>query len=303
MRRVLVTGAQGFIGRHLVRRLAEGGARVLGTGRSPALPGFFTHFVTSRRGPVRAPLFFDADCEYRQVALDDLRRTVDEFAPDCVFHLASATHSASEADLRRTNVDGTAALMDAIGSARLVLGSSGSVYGAPQRLPVDEEHRCAPESPYGASKLLAEEVARARGRPIVARIFNVIGPGQTETHVCGRIASQLALGSETLEVGPLHATRDLVDVRDVAEALAMLGERGEPGATYNVASGRECSIEAVVRELIDLSGAKVRLVQRDGVAAGIARQVADVRKLGMPARIPLRQSLADLLYYYYRLNG
>jgi hypothetical protein len=104
-----------------------------------------------------------------------------------------------------------------------------------------------------------------------------------------------------LEVGALHATRDFVDVRDVADMLFFLSEHGEPGETYNVASGRECPIEFLLSQMLELWGERVQIVRREGELAGVLRQVADMRRLAIPARIPLRQSVRDLLDYYRRL--
>jgi GDP-4-dehydro-6-deoxy-D-mannose reductase len=268
--RYLVTGARGFVGRHLVAQIreADGGAEIVGTGRS--------HF----------PL--------RDTA--GLRRLIGEWRPDCVFHLAAATHSAAEPDLIETNVAGTASLMTALSGshARVVLASSGSVYGDPERLPIAETHPCRPRDVYGATKLAAERIAG--DRVVVARIFNVVGPGQDETHVCGRLAAQLASGATRIEVGPTDTTRDFIDVRDVASALFLLAERGRAGETYNVAGGRETSIQAVLSELIRIYGATVEIVRRDGVPAGVHRHVADIarlRQLGFTPSFSLADSLRD----------
>jgi nucleoside-diphosphate-sugar epimerase len=133
---------------------------------------------------------------YQSVSLDDagsLRPVILVFRPDCVFHLASALHSAPERELAATNIAGTASLLRALEGTgtRLVLGSSASVYGSPGRLPIDEAHPCAPVNAYGTTKLAAEQLAARHGAGVViARVFNVVGPGQSEDHVCGRLASR-----------------------------------------------------------------------------------------------------------------
>lgn len=296
-RRYLVTGAQGLAGRSLTARIlsAEPDSEVLGIGRSRRLDGFGARY------------------QYEPVALHEtqkLRALAREFQPQCVFHLAAALHSAAERDLLETNIAGTASLVDALDEVRplLVLGSSASVYGGTSALPVRESDPCTPATLYGVSKLAAEHVARVKasrsGVPmVVARIFNVIGPGQDDTHVCGRLARRLAalagVPRPVLETGPLGATRDFIDVRDLARALLLLARRGEPGETYNVGSGRETRIRDLLAVLIRISGLDVQVVEGNLVTAGVARQVAEVSRLvrlGFEVEVPLVQSLTDVFH-------
>ncbi|MGE5049173.1 MAG: NAD-dependent epimerase/dehydratase family protein [Deltaproteobacteria bacterium] len=297
MTRHLITGAQGLVGRHLVARIlaSDPAAMVLGLGRS------------TRKDRLSA----DGRYRYEAVALGDaepLRACIAEFRPDCVFHLASALHSAPQQELEATNIEGTASLLRALegSDARIVLASSASVYGHPQRLPIDEAHPCAPVNQYGSTKLAAERLAlRHAGDVVVARIFTVVRPGQPEDHVCGRLAAQLAsreAGARcTLAVGPLAPTRDFIDVRDVAAALRLVADRAAPGSAVNVASGVEVSIRDVLGALVRIANVEVRLVEQGEVAAGVARCVADVnrlRQLGFESMYRLEQSLRDLLEWY-----
>lgn len=318
MKRFLVTGSQGLIGRHLTARILRDGGEVLGIGRSPELPGSFTHRITIGDDARRAPFAEDLGdhYRYRQIPLVDgnaLRQAIESYRPDCVVHLASALHTAAERELFDTNVQGTSVLVDALAAlpgARLILGSSGSVYGEPAELPIRESLPCNPADLYGVSKLAAEHVARVKAARsglalVVARIFNVVGPGQKEDHVCGRFAAQIAAGADVVDTGPLKTTRDFIDVRDVGAALLLLARQGAPGATYNVASGREVSIREVVTTLLTVAGSSARVVPRPGVAAGVARHVADIarlRELGFATAFSLRQSLADLHDYYRGLQ-
>jgi nucleoside-diphosphate-sugar epimerase len=324
-RRHLITGAQGLVGRHLAAHIlaADPAATVLGIGRSPRADGFFTHTVTaggrSRRAPVpHAIQRWLATGRYRYQSLslsdpDSLRGAVAGFRPDCVYHLASALHSASGPELAATNIQGTASLVGALESAgaRLVLGSSASVYGHPQRLPLDETHPCAPVNAYGATKLAAERVALAHGgETVIVRIFNVVGPGQSEEHVCGRLAAQLAHGRRgepiTLAVGPLGPTRDFIDVRDVAAALLVAAERAEPGSAINVASGLEISVRDVLSAMVRAANVEVRILEQGEVPAGVSRSVADVTRLQQLGFVPaygIEQSLRDLIEWYRQLDA
>ena len=316
MTRYLITGAQGMVGRYLVARIleAEPESVVVGIGRSERADGFFTG---DRRAPVPDDLLrLDGRYRYVQCALGDpaLRGLVREVRPDCIFHLASALHSAAESDLLATNLAGTAALMEAAAGsgALVVLGSSGSVYGEPRRLPIDESHPCNPAGLYGVTKLAAEHIARIKAAHggmalVTARIFNVVGPGLSDSHVCAAFAGQLAARTPELQAGRLDTTRDFLDVRDLATALHLLADKGEAGTVYNVASGSETAIRSVLSVLLAVSGlaGKVEVVSRFH-PGGISRQVADIsrlRALGYSPRWALVESLRDLFRYHEAGQG
>jgi GDP-4-dehydro-6-deoxy-D-mannose reductase len=255
-------------------------------------------------------------------ARDDLAALLDDVRPSLVFHLASGLRDDPPSHLFPTNVEGTIVLLEAIADAgidveRIVLGSSGSVYGEAARsaLPLGEAVRCEPADLYAVSKLAAEHAARAisrvRGLPVVAaRIFNVIGAGQEERHVVGRFASQIAAiasgnAAPRLAIGDLTPTRDFIDVRDVAAALVRLGEHGiEPA--YNVGSGIETSIATILNELMDLAGVtgRVEVVAAYARPADLPRYAGDIDKLerlGYAPAFTLRESLSAVLQYYTRL--
>jgi nucleoside-diphosphate-sugar epimerase len=330
--RVLVTGAQGFVGRYLVRALLSHSPRtlVLGLGRSTRQDEFFTHAITLRGQVVVAPLPPDmreclTDRRYQYVVADiererDLALALADFRPQIVFHLASALRDESPTRLLACNVQGAINLLSAVAHSamsgtRVVLGSSAAVYGnvAAADLPVRESYPVDPVGMYGVSKHAAELAARALATAhgldlVTARLFNLVGPGQEERHVCAQLVSQLARPSTetsppTVRIGRLDTTRDFVDVRDAAQALILLAERGLPGQTYNIASGSETSI----REILDhcLSLIPVADCPRVEVAAGregdVLRSVADVNQLhelGFQTRYGIRESLCDLLDYY-----
>jgi len=327
-RRYLITGAQGLVGRYLTARIldTEPESEVLGIGRSGRVDGFFTHTISTRDGRGRAPLpaellaSISARHRYRSISLLDTPALCDllrELRPHCIFHLASALHTASERDLLQTNVEGTASLMNAVADtpgfdALVILGSSGSVYGEPESLPIRESDACNPADMYGLTKLAAEHVVRIhaarRGFSFVtARIFNVVGPGQSESHVCARLAAQLASvpasGRAALEVGAIDTTRDFIDVRDVAAALLLLAQRGERGGAYNLASGRETPIHAILSELLRMSGlnGRVEIGRRKDRPAGVPRHVGDVsrlQRLGFAPAYFIGESLGDLFRYH-----
>jgi nucleoside-diphosphate-sugar epimerase len=325
--RYLVTGGQGFVGRYLTALLLESGdTNVFTIGRSGRCDDCFTHSVSWGDKTLPAPLpgaiKHAAHAGYRQIDVTDtdaLATVIREIRPDIVFHLASGLRGDSPASLFPTNVLGTISLLQAISNARIfprvVVASSGSVYGEQSQsgLPVTEAHRCTPKDLYAVSKLASEQSAAVvsveTGIPVIfARVFNIVGAGQEERHVCGRWASQFAQivcerAPRRVSVGSMETTRDFIDVRDVAKALLLLGEQGTVGETYNVASGEETAIRDVFDSLLDIAnlGSDLEQVASESVTRGVSRQVADIeriRSLGFEPSQHLRESLAAVFCYY-----
>jgi nucleoside-diphosphate-sugar epimerase len=325
--RYLITGAQGFTGRYVVAEVLrrDPQASVVATGRSAELADAFTHELVWREQRFRAPLppvlrrLDRARYRYVRCALERgsaLEALVRDAAPDVVIHLAAALRDDPDDTLIRSNVAATLALVQTIveSGARplFIIGSSGSVYGTPDSVPLREDQRCLPHEPYAMSKLAAELVTRVFGHAglpaICARIFNIAGPGQEERHVCGRFAAQaaaIALGDAppVLDIGDLRPTRDFIDVRDVAAAIYALAINGIPGETYNVASGRERTIRDVLDLTLQAAGLedRVSISERYARDADVMRAYADITKLracGFKPGIDLDRTIADLVHYY-----
>ncbi|TKD52110.1 NAD(P)-dependent oxidoreductase [Sphingomonas baiyangensis] len=323
---VLVTGAQGFIGRYLVMALLARGDVVFGCGRSPRRARHFTHKITRLGVELVAPLPEalrpGPQYHYRRLDLSHagaVAQAVENIAPTIVYHLAGSLRDAPFEQLVSNNIVATRNLCDALADsgATLVLGSSGSVYGAVggDGMPLRESGPAEPIDPYAATKRTSEDLVRIAMRAgkldgRIARIFNVVGPGQEERHVAGRIASQIAdlrdRAAEKLALGPLTAWRDFIDVRDVAAALIAVGERGMAATTYNVASGRESRISEILDGLLVAAGAETPAIEKQpGRAVDIARQVVDVaalKALGWHPVHDLPDSLADVMRYYLDLD-
>jgi GDP-4-dehydro-6-deoxy-D-mannose reductase len=302
--RILVTGASGFAGSHLVERLA-------GTADIHA----WTH-----RG---APPHLAASPAWRQVELMDpvqVRQAVNETRPDAVFHCAGSPHLAASwldaATPLKQNVMGTHHLLDALRRAgrpcRVLITGSAAVY-ASSPSPIAEDFRLAPVSPYGLSKFAQERLAlRAIEEDglevLTTRSFNHTGARQTPAFVAPSMARQIAMiengADPVLHVGNLEAFRDFTDVRDVAEAYVLLMEHGRSGDLYNVASG----VARSMREILDALRARARVPTR--VETDPARMrphdtpiaVGDASKLrratGWEPRIGFEQMLDDLLDYW-----
>lgn len=332
MQRILVTGSQGFIGRFLVSHwlAVAPDAVIVGIGRSSETPAHFTHNVHWGTETLRAPLpAWMADTRathrYRYQPQDLIDRPaliglLQQVRPTQIIHLAAALRDDAPAQLFGTNVLATESLIEAIAGSgieppMLLLGSTGGVYGAPQpgALPLTEMAHCFPIDPYSISKRAGEDLsqalARRHGIPMaIARIFNVVGPGEDERHFCGWLASQLAairkgLCEPVVRVGPLGTTRDFIDVRDVAVALHLIATRGQSGNLYNVASGIETSMADVFLQMLQSTGLsdQVRVDRRPARPADIPRHFADISRLidlGFEHRISLETSLEDVARYY-----
>jgi nucleoside-diphosphate-sugar epimerase len=332
--RVLVTGAQGFLGHHLVAHWlgSRPSAEILGVGRSERLDATFTydlrwgdHRVRAPLPPATADLASDARYAYRSADVGDpeavaaLLRT---FRPDVIVHGASALRDDPWHALFRSNVQTVITILEAIAASpwpapRLVLVSSGSVYGAKEadRLPLDEADACVPLDLYAASKLAGEDVARIltseHDVPLVrARVFNLLGPGLQDRHLAASLAGKIAslrrgVTQGPIQVGRLDTTRDFIDVRDASRALLVLAERAPAGSgsVYNVASGRETPVKTVVDQLLRLGGLGEDRVERDVAprSVDIPRSYADVRRaraLGIEPTIDLVDTLSEMLQYY-----
>jgi len=244
--RALVTGASGFVGRHLVGHLEAEGDTVVGL---------------DRNGPEAIDIT-DAAA---------VRRVMEGADPEVVFHLAALTFvpdSWEQRDaFRAVNVDGTRNVVDACARsgvrAVIVIGSA-EQYGAvsDRDIPISESTTTNPISPYAESKVEAERAALGahseRGVPVIAvRAFNHTGPGQPARFLVPALAERIVLaerdGRDELVVGNLEPVRDLSDVRDVVRAYRLLALHGQAGETYNVCSGRGVSVRAVVFGLLSMA--------------------------------------------------
>jgi GDP-4-dehydro-6-deoxy-D-mannose reductase len=256
----LITGATGFCGRHLTRRLrGEGGMRIWGLGR--------------RAHP---PADMEVD-EYLPVDLTDaagVATAVERIRPDLIFHLAGLADGPVE-DIYRANVLGTLHLLDAARTgapeSRILLVGSAAEYGNVPlgALPVTEDHWCRPVHAYGVSKHVVTQLGLAHAvrfgmKVVVARPFNIVGAGVAHWLVVGAVLERLRRavengGAPVVRVGNLEAERDFVAVEDVVDAYVRL-VHGEPwGNVFNICSGRAWRIKAVIDLLLSHAPRSVRL--------------------------------------------
>jgi nucleoside-diphosphate-sugar epimerase len=323
--KVLVTGSQGYLGRYVIHQLLEQRLQVVGVGRSPPM-NFFTHTATSPKSGrrIRAPLPSmlrptSRGYEYRAVDLSNpaaVETVIAEVEPKVVIHLAAALRDDSWRSLHSANVLSVTILIEALGRLKhppfLLFGSSGSVYGNQAAMPLGEDTMPDPVGLYSASKYMGEIAARATATHlniplVIARLFNLVGPGLQDRHLAARLAQEIAMAEAGLlaphiQTGPLTATRDFIDVRDAARMLVELVQLSSNSGALNIATGIEIPVRDLANSLVERAATSILLSDtNDNLARpGADRQVADVRRataLGLKAQIALDQSLDDMLAY------
>jgi GDP-4-dehydro-6-deoxy-D-mannose reductase len=309
-RPVLVTGAAGFVGGHLLDLLEEQRLPVVAWRR----PG----------EPLPAPPT-GASCQWSTLDILDaaaVRDGVKALRPSAVYHLAGAAHAGQSWERStvtlRTNVLGTHNVLSALAAAGaadcpVLIPGSALVYAVQDRA-IAETDAIAPRSPYALSKL-AQELCGARAADelglcmVLTRSFNHIGPRQAPSFFASSFARQVALieqgrAEPVLRVGNLDARRDLMDVRDTVRAYAALVRRADAGRVYNVCSGTAHRVGDVLDGLLSRSTVAIEVRAEPSllrphdapiVLGDRSRLTADT---GWEPRIPMTQTLDDLLAHW-----
>jgi len=296
----LVVGATGFLGRHVADRLAETGFQVVSTSRS----GEHSDFPCDLLEP------------------ETIEKVLDRTRPDAILVTAGNSSVGSAWDdpdgTFQTNTTGTFNLLEAVRlkapSARVTLVSSAGVYGppeSPEDLPFTEASPVRPASPYGASKAAAEVLAgqytRGYGLKVaIARVFNQIGPGQSDMQAPSEFARDIALAEDRgdrqldLKVGNPEAERDFTDVRDTARALNAIVADSATGI-FNICSGSGVRLDQIVSGLAAHTPVELGVAKTPDRAhpADVSLVVGSAARLkeatGWQPEIPLWISLLDLL--------
>lgn len=288
MTTVLLFGASGYLGRHVVRALESQPTGV--------------RLIMPRR----------AACDLVRAPAAQLEQMVRDIAPDVVVNCVGRLDG-SNSDLIEANTLATAKLLDALAAvpARFVrIGSAGEYGTVPAGRPVHEEMPAAPVGPYGASHLAATllvEQAHRSGRvdAVTLRVFNPIGTGLNGDTVLGRAALSIRDAQDTrasqVRLGPLDAHRDFVDARDVADAVVAAISGTYPWGTINIGSGRATRVREAVRLLADVAGYHGDIVESSappGRSAGVRWIEADIARardaLGWRPQRGLAESLEQI---------
>lgn len=301
-----MTGATGFAGSHLVDGLLQD-ETALGAWSNP--------------GGRPAPSDRDARVSWQEVNLLDraaVADALDAVRPGVIYHCAGVAHVGESwtnpTRALQVNVLGTHNLLEGlrtIGHTCPVLIAGSALVYRPSSSALAEDHPIGPSTPYGVSKL-AQEMLGARAHDLavyIARPFNHAGPRQSHDFVTSSFAKQIArieagLSEPLLRVGNLSSRRDITDVRDTVRAYRMIIRRGEPRRPYNVCAGRAYEISQLLKILMEMSHARVRLEEDPArmrpsdtpLLLGDRSRIGT--EVGWQPEIPIERTLSDLLEYW-----
>ena len=305
---VLVTGGLGFIGSHLVEALVARKAQV-------------TVFDNGQSGSkANIPAAAIGRISIHKVDVRNCRATADlvkRIKPALVFHLAAnASVPGSVVDPAydfETNCGGTFNLLHAVKvwapRARVILASSGAVYGEPRCMPITETTPLCPISPYGASKVAAETECRMFNKVygvdvVIARIFNTYGPRMPRFVVLDFLKKLRKNESELEILGDGRQVRDFNYVQDTVAGLLAVARSGQAGQAYNLASGKAYTVTELAGHLLRILklGARTKLVCTGRSWAGDAQHwevdISKIRKLGYRPGIPLDTGLKKVVVWF-----
>ncbi len=264
--RVLITGAGGFVGRHLSARLGSVQPRARLIGTTLASDETVHESIND--------LYWIDLKDYAKV-----HKILAKCRPDAIYHLAAQAFVPRSFEYPwetlenniRAQLNLIRACLELEIRPRILIVSSAEIYGAsqPEQLPLDEDTAIRPTNPYSVSKvaqdMLGLQYFLSHKLPIMrARPFNHIGPGQNERFVAPAFARQIASIEESqaeavIYVGNLESKRDFTDVRDIVRAYQMIVEKGQPGEAYNIASGVSRSIRHLLDTLLGLTDTKIEV--------------------------------------------
>lgn len=295
----LITGINGFVGRHLANHLLGNKHEVFGFDRVGT----------------KLPKCTVYPCDL----LDNkkVNEIVGKTSPDYIFHMAaqsSVMKSWSEPELtKKINVEGTKNLLESAlkhsPKAKILIVSSGEVYGIQKEFPINESAYLNPISPYAESRVeqesLSSQYAKKGMHIVVSRSFQHTGPGQPDNFACSSFAKQIVeienKKKKIVEVGNLAPERDFSDVRDIVKAYLLALEKC-PSGVYNICSGKSYSIREILKMLI--GNKKIRIAEKEGKVrkVDIPKLVGNNSKFrnhaGWKPEIPMKKTLNDLLDYW-----
>jgi UDP-glucose 4-epimerase len=262
MSRILITGGAGFIGSHLVDLCLAEQHEVL----------VYDNFARGKREWLRAAPNLSiriADI----LDAESLARAIEEHNPSTVYHLAAMHYipdcENDPAAAIKVNVEGTQLVLDACADREMdfVFASTGAIYDPATTTVLNEDAPILPLDVYGITKATCEQLighwtAKGRGRATVARLFNAVGPRETNWHLVPAILDQLQKGDRRVELGNLYPRRDYIDVRDIAAGLFALGKRASqaPLEVFNIGSGVERTVSELVEMCSEIIGGPIEVV-------------------------------------------
>ncbi len=269
-KKVLVTGGAGFIGSHLSYHFLKEGSEVL------ILDNLF---VGNKEFIPEGALFKKID-----IRSENLADIINEFEPDVIVHLAAIHYipycNANPEETFDVNVMGTRNLLEAISEdVDILFASSAAVY-PPTNGPLTED-LYGPIDIYGKTKLVGEDLVRMNcENAIIARLFNVYGPDDTNPHVIPEIIEQIKAGNLQIRLGNLTPKRDYIHIDDVCKAIITLLKSGNEGV-YNVGSGIEYSVKEIIEIISEILNKEIKIIQDVKRIRKLEREhlLADIKKI------------------------
>lgn len=296
---ILITGATGFTGRWFARAAVAEGYRCVGTSISNS--GEDRDFAALYR------------CDLNNRA--QIETVLQQVKPDYIIHLAAISFVAHGLvqDIYQTNVIGTVNLLDAVkavcpGIAKILVASSGNVYGNSVELPISEHTALAPANDYAVSKVAMEYACKVRHAElpiVITRPFNYTGVGQAEHFLLPKIVAAFKRQQATLELGNLAVARDFTDVRDVVSAYLKLLASDVTQGVFNVCSGKPTSLLEVIELMQQIAGYNIEVkvnpafVRANEVKSLYGAEHKLVAQLGMYRQYA---DLMDTLAWMYHSN-
>lgn len=315
MQRVLITGATGFVGSHLIDFLLnKGGVEIYGCKRRRSAMSDVDHIKDKVKW-----------VEMEITDTHSVRKAIDDVEPEVIFHLAGQsfvpTSFTAPQETMNINVGGTINVLEAMRQAKvspvIQIAGSSEEYGfvLPEEVPIKETNPLRPLSPYGVSKvaedLLGWQYFRSYGvKAIRTRAFNHEGPRRGEVFVTSNFARQVAemekgLREPVMSVGNLNAKRDFSDVRDVVRAYWLAATKCRAGEAYNICSGKARTIQSMLDFLLSLSSKKGIQVKQDPARmrpSDVENLQGDCSKFqketGWKLEIPFEKTMEDLLNWW-----
>jgi len=266
MKKILVTGAAGFIGSHLVEKLMESGYSVKA----------FIHYNSMNTQGWLEESKVQKQCE---IIAGDIR-DYDSVSSavkgvDAIFHLAALIgipySYVSPLAYIRTNIEGTYNILQSAlkhGTENVMITSTSETYGTAQYVPIDEKHPLVGQSPYSATKISSDQLAisyyRSFNLPVkILRPFNTFGPRQSARSIIPSVILQILNKQNTIECGSIHPTRDFTFVKDTVKGFIHIGESDILfGEVINIGMNKEISIGDLISLIAELMNAKVEIIQR-----------------------------------------
>jgi GDP-4-dehydro-6-deoxy-D-mannose reductase len=307
--KVFITGATGFVGRHLIKLLSSPEYTISGTS-FPEKP----NYDDKKKNIV----YLDIRSE------EEISEAVKSSKPDWVFHLAAVSNVRLSWEKRKetleTNLMGTFYIFEAlrrfVAQARIIFVSSSDIYGSlsPVKKALKEEDYFHVTSPYAFTKMSGEILSKFYAHfeemnVVIARSFPHTGPGQSSDFVCSDWACQIAriekgLAEPVIKVGDVGVKRDFSDVRDVVRAYTLLAQKGRRGEVYNVCSGKAVALKEILDILLSFSSEKIKVKvdpqkkRKIDIPCLLGNNKKIKKETSWEPKIPLEKTLLDLLEYW-----